>query len=292
MDINRIRYFCVVAETRHLRKAAEILNMNPGSLSKAIKTLEEESGLTLITPSGRGIQITDTGLEFYRSSLKLLSEYERLSAFRGQRTNTPAPLRLGSFEVFTTYFMRALIEKEFPTDLLRVHELTPGKIEDAVEKGEIDAGITYIPYPREAAEHLKIGRFSLGIYGPKKLLRTPFEDLPFAIPLTPVQTPASSLKSLDGWPNSIPRKIRFEFEMLETALQSCRSGWSALYCPDFVVRLHNLQVKETHRLVEFPLPGGLKKESVPIYLVKRRDIPESSVHKKIARFVREISSLS
>ncbi len=77
MDIHRIRYFSTLVELKHVRKAAAVLNINPASLSKAIKVLEHEVGFKLIVPAGRGIEITDRGLRLYRRSLALLQEYIR-----------------------------------------------------------------------------------------------------------------------------------------------------------------------------------------------------------------------
>ena len=61
MDITKIRYFSVVAETGSVRKAAELMHLSPPALSRAIKQLEEERNVKLFVPSGRGIAITDQG---------------------------------------------------------------------------------------------------------------------------------------------------------------------------------------------------------------------------------------
>lgn len=289
MDINRIRYFSVVVETLHLRKAAELLNMSPGSLSKAIKTLEQEVGQTLIQPSGRGISITDSGKDFYRRSKRLLSEYNLLFYAPKKKNNHSTPIiKIGSFEVFTTYFLTRLIENEFPERKLRVQELIPGKIEEALELREIDFGITYIPYPRESVEHIKVGTFISKIFGHKNLLTTPFEMLPFAIPVTPVNSVASQLRSLDGWPNSVWRMIKYEFELLESAIQVARNGFAVLYCPSFIINFHNQKMDTQNQLTEFPFPKDVSLEKIPIFLVKRRNDPESSDFKKIARFIRSL----
>ena len=59
--MNRLRYFCTVADTGSLRAASEILHLSPAALSKAIKLLEEELEQELLVPAGRGILITDVG---------------------------------------------------------------------------------------------------------------------------------------------------------------------------------------------------------------------------------------
>ena len=55
MNLDRLRYFCVIAETGSLRRAAEILRLSPAALSKALHVLEKEVGCPLTLPAGRGL---------------------------------------------------------------------------------------------------------------------------------------------------------------------------------------------------------------------------------------------
>ena len=80
MDMVKIKYFSVVAETGSLRKAAELLQISPPALSRAISQLEEELGKSLFTPAGRGIAITDVGRLFHQRAIRLLDEYQSFLA--------------------------------------------------------------------------------------------------------------------------------------------------------------------------------------------------------------------
>ena len=59
MDTSTLRYFTVVAETQHMNRAAQLLNITQPSLSTSIKRLEAEIGYQLFDRSGRGIQLND-----------------------------------------------------------------------------------------------------------------------------------------------------------------------------------------------------------------------------------------
>ena len=48
MDLNKLRYFLVVAETEHVTQAANMLGISQPALTRAIHRLEEELGVTLI----------------------------------------------------------------------------------------------------------------------------------------------------------------------------------------------------------------------------------------------------
>lgn len=61
MDLNKLRYFLVVAETEHVTQAANMLGISQPALTRAIHRLEEELGVTLIAGEGRNIRLTKEG---------------------------------------------------------------------------------------------------------------------------------------------------------------------------------------------------------------------------------------
>lgn len=66
MDISTLKYFMVVAETQHMNRAAQILNITQPSLSTSIRRLEAELGYQLFDRTGRGIQLNEYGRIFLR----------------------------------------------------------------------------------------------------------------------------------------------------------------------------------------------------------------------------------
>lgn len=62
MDLNKLRYFLVVAETEHVTRAANMLGISQPALTQAIHRLEEELGVTLVAGEGRNIRLTEEGL--------------------------------------------------------------------------------------------------------------------------------------------------------------------------------------------------------------------------------------
>ncbi len=193
-------------------------------------------------------------------------------------------------EIFTTYFLSRLVENESIDQKLRVLYLTPGKMEEALKSREIDIGITYIRLPEEEVKYLKAGEFRMRIFGHKSMNAKKFEDLPFAIPIDVVDTPTISLRSLDGWPNDqFPRQIKYELELLETALQFARLGKAVVFCPDFVVDLHNEYLPNHFHLHEVVPPPGFKEKKLSIYLAHRKNEEESEFIRKIAKTVRALT---
>src|SRR5690606_19186695 len=102
---------------------------------------------------------------------------------------------------FTTYFMSILMRKYLGEIPILVHELVPGLLEQALEKREVDLGITYIPIPSSSLDHLKVTTIEMGVFGRKDIFADKdFEQLPFAAPVTPVSGSPNKVRGLDGWP--------------------------------------------------------------------------------------------
>jgi len=288
MSIDRLRYFAAVVETRNIRKAADLVGISPPSMSKAISVLESELGHKLLHADGRGIGITEKGLEIYRSSLSLLDENRRFY----ERLQTPGrdrkQLRIASFEVFSSYFLSTFFKAEKDFDVLLL-EKSPGEIESALLAGTVDVGITYVPSPHSSIEYVEIGSFPMGIFGQKKWDDQTFEEWPFAIPTTELQIYSSDIQSLDMWPKSAPRRlVKYRFELLETALQTARDGISVLHCPTFIAKLQNAAVKSSHQLVPLKTPPGYKTVKAKAYLAVRKGYDVKPLEGKFAKFMRSL----
>ena len=64
MDIRHLQYFLEVARQQSFTKAAEVLYITQPTISKTVKSLEEELGVTLLDRYGKQVQLTDAGHVF------------------------------------------------------------------------------------------------------------------------------------------------------------------------------------------------------------------------------------
>src|SRR5262245_48998965 len=108
MDMNRLRYFCTIARTGSIRRAAELLKLSPAALSKSTKLLEAELGLKLVSQRGRNIELTDQGRKLALRGTELLKSIELVRAEVERDSVVERTLKLATFEVFSTYFLKAL----------------------------------------------------------------------------------------------------------------------------------------------------------------------------------------
>ncbi len=292
MAIDKLRYFASVVETKSLRKAADLVGITPGSMSKSIMTLEIELGVKLLRPEGRGIEITDQGMQVYRKSAHLLDEYRSFKdTIKNQMTENLKKIRIGTFEVFSTYFLSAFLTQELSQHQALLLEFTPGNIESAICDNVVDFALTYLPAPNPNLEFIEVGQFKMGIWGQAIWIKKSFEEWPFAVPTTSVQIHSIDFVSLDMWPqNNFNRTVKYQFELLETALQTSRLGHSVLHCPDLIIKLQNMMVKKEFQLEQLPYPERFKPlKPVKIYLVAKKGNPlVTLIEGKLAKFLRSL----
>jgi DNA-binding transcriptional LysR family regulator len=288
MDLNRLRYFCVIAETGSLRRAADLLRVSAPALSKAVKLLEAETGKKLIAPSGRGIVITDPGRALAERARGILRGVDELRGGLAARADAGRPVRIGSFEVFTTYFLGPLLRAHLPDVPAMIHDLTPGILEKALVDRQVDLGVTYVPVPSAELEHVAVAPIEMGIYARRGAFdHEPFPRIPFAVPITPLAGSPDRIRGLDGWPDdAVPRNVKFQVTLMESALELCRQGLAAAYLPRFVVRLHNLRVRDAFKLHPLRAPPGARASRQHVYLVRRRTELEGAVFRKVAKALR------
>ena len=122
----------------------------------------------------------------------------------------------------------------------------------------------------------------------------PLEQIPFAVPVTPLSGAPDRIRGRDGWPDqAIPRQVVYQVTLVESALELCRQGLAAAYLPRFLVKLHNEQVLPAYQLVMHRPPRQkdgklLQLGQQPVYLARRRSEVESRVFRQLARAIRAV----
>lgn len=256
MNLNRLRYFVTVVETGSIRKAAELLHLTPAALSKAIDQLSRETGVELLVPDGRGIRATARGTAIAHHARRVLDEAALLEAFAADQSESRAIVRLGTSEVFGTYFLGQLVGALGPSVAVNVHSMTPGDTEQAVADGSVDVGLTFVPVAHDQVEHVWLGRVAMRVYArPGAFDDEPFENVPFVIPSRRLTGTAARASTSDGWPLDGPlRNVVYQVGTIEAALELARQGRAACYLPSFIAELHDAQVRAKFRLA--PLASG------------------------------------
>ncbi|MEX3958290.1 LysR substrate-binding domain-containing protein [Trinickia sp. EG282A] len=146
MDLRRIRYFVVLAETLHFGRAALRLNIAQPPLSQQIRVLEEELGAQLFDRGNRRVDLTPAGKALLPEARALLAQAERVStvAARAQRGEI-GELRVGltGSAAFTALIPRLILKyrQRFPGVHLRIEELTTQEQLAALLEQRLDVAI-------------------------------------------------------------------------------------------------------------------------------------------------------
>ncbi|MCH5270928.1 MAG: LysR family transcriptional regulator [Lachnospiraceae bacterium] len=76
--LNQVRYFQAVVRCGSFTEAAEECHISQSAISQQIKSLEQELGIQLIERMNRKFVLTPAGEYFYKKSLVLVADYDRL----------------------------------------------------------------------------------------------------------------------------------------------------------------------------------------------------------------------
>ena len=142
MDLRHLRYFIAVAEELHFTRAARRLHIAQPPLSRQIRELEGELGVSLFNRTLRQVELTDAGQVFLFKARQVLRAAEAavLETQRAERGET-GKLAVGFFEQ-TAYtllppILRAFSERFPEVDVQLRWFPVIGQIE-ALEQGEVD----------------------------------------------------------------------------------------------------------------------------------------------------------
>ena len=142
MEIRTLRYFLAVAREENMTRAAEILHVTQPTLSKALKSLEEELGKKLFIRHSFSIHLTDEGAllrnradDLIRMADKIEQEFVSLDDISG------GELYLGLAESYQIRYLARVI-RDFKIRYPNLHyHITSGdteQIADKLDKGLLD----------------------------------------------------------------------------------------------------------------------------------------------------------
>jgi DNA-binding transcriptional LysR family regulator len=147
ITLNQLRYFSVLADTKHFGRAAERLNMSQPPLSRQIQLLEDEVGAELFERTRRGVVLTSAGEQYLSDAkviLRLIGQAERNATAAGRGEIGELAIGFTMCAAYSTMpTLMKLYASAFPDVSLRIRELMPNALEPQIKDGEIDLGITF-----------------------------------------------------------------------------------------------------------------------------------------------------
>ena len=146
MTIQQLRYAVTISETGSMNKASESLYVAQPSLSAAMQELERELGITVFSRSGRGVTLTNDGVEFIRYAREVLAQYDGLLEKYGR-----AGTRKQKFGISAQHYsfaVKSFVEmvRQFGTEEYEfaIRETRTRDVIDDVFTGKSELGILYL----------------------------------------------------------------------------------------------------------------------------------------------------
>ncbi len=163
MNIIHIKYAVEVARLGSINKASETLNMAQPNISRAIKDLESDLGITIFDRSAKGMELTPEGKQFITRAQGILNQLNDLELiYQGgmqskQRFSVSAPRAAYIVEAFTNFSqlldkntsevvldetdtyntIKKVIASDCKLGVIRYDEAADGYFREMLEKNEL-----------------------------------------------------------------------------------------------------------------------------------------------------------
>ena len=148
MEFRQLEYFCTISELENFTRTAKVLHVSQPSVTKAIKSLEAELGLTLIDRSQKHVTLTEEGKAFLIHARRIMQDMETAKqdmmrfCVGGRGT-----IHFGVPPMFEAYLFPEFFKDfraQFPNTLLDVQEFRDSdEVRERVEVGDLDFGVIF-----------------------------------------------------------------------------------------------------------------------------------------------------
>ncbi|MDK8641761.1 LysR family transcriptional regulator [Niallia taxi] len=155
MDIRQLMYFVEVVKQKSMTRASEKLHISQPALSKGIKSLEEEIGMTLINRSNKTHELTDAGQIVYEYAQKIMAQMDEMATTLHDMTNLArGSITIGIPPMIGSLFFPKVIaafHNAYPNIHINIKEYGAAKVVKSVEEGEFEIGIAVLPLTDESS---------------------------------------------------------------------------------------------------------------------------------------------
>ena len=146
--IKQIKYFQAVVRCKNFTKAAEECYISQSAISQQIQALEKDLGVTLLHREGRKFKLTPAGEFFYKKSLVIVNDFDRLCretlniANGGEQKISVGYLRhFNKIELIKTV---AEFNEKYPEISINLVQGTHEELYELLISGNVDMVISYL----------------------------------------------------------------------------------------------------------------------------------------------------
>lgn len=129
MEIQQLYYYMELCKQKNFTEAGYACNMTQGALSKQIRKLENELGITLIRRNTRKFELSKEGEIFLSYAKKMMGTYEEML----KNVQKNQEIKIGCMPVLAPYHFARLVadfRKEYPDIKLVIDERIASEIQE------------------------------------------------------------------------------------------------------------------------------------------------------------------
>jgi DNA-binding transcriptional LysR family regulator len=168
MDIRQLSYFIEVAKQKSFTKASHTLHLSQPTLSKMVKSLEDELEVQILDRSAKQIELTDAGEIVLHQGEKVMEILNDLSNHLYDMVHLKkGKIKIGLPPLIGILFFPKIIkgfQDKYPDITIELIEQGANKVRQRTEDGEIDFGVVMMPVDEEEFDIIPFASEELMLY--------------------------------------------------------------------------------------------------------------------------------
>jgi len=146
--LEELRLFLTIVEEGSLRRAAERAHISQSAVTRQMQTLEHDLGGRIFERTSTGVRLTTGGHTLAQRAKLLLDDYDStMGDVRRLVRGETNQLRIGYLASAGQQYLRAplkALRHSHPKVTMKMLDLTPNEIINALRRGEIDLALSYL----------------------------------------------------------------------------------------------------------------------------------------------------
>ena len=160
MEFRVLQYYLAVTREGNISAAAQSLNLSQPSLSRQLRDLEEELGVTLFIRGKRRIELTEEGLILRKRASEMMQLVELTeSEISEVKNNISGSLNIGAGESYSMHRITRVVyrlQTEYPDIRLNIISGDTEDLKDKLDRGLLDFALIFTDFDRELYHHLTL----------------------------------------------------------------------------------------------------------------------------------------
>jgi LysR family transcriptional regulator, benzoate and cis,cis-muconate-responsive activator of ben and cat genes len=143
MELRQLRHFAAVVSEGNFSRAAKALHLTQPALSRQVKSLEDELGVTLLKREANRVTLTYSGQDLFEETREILALVDK-AVRRVQKHRRQKPIRVGYMYAFVATLLPCALSRfqKINDDMLpELFDLMPQEIVTRARSGKLDIAI-------------------------------------------------------------------------------------------------------------------------------------------------------